>query len=85
MTLGCDLPENALRKLGVGRVRAGLIRHLAQYVIDAMPLASLYPFSGGKWLDRKVNVPLILPYLSYRRYQIWRRLKQLNGQWKTQG
>ena len=84
MTVGCELPENALSKLAVGPARAALIRQLVRYVSDRMPLSTLYPYSGGKWLNRKVNIPLILPYISYRPRQLWQRLKRLQVQRKMQ-
>jgi hypothetical protein len=82
MTLGCELPDNVFHDLAVGRVRASLIRYLIHYLSHNLPLLSIFPFSGGKLLKRKINASLILPYVTYRRYQLWRRFKLLYTEWK---
>jgi hypothetical protein len=82
MTLGCKLPDNVFHELAVGGVRASLIRFLIHYVSYSLPLSSVFPFSGGRLFNRKVNVSLVLPYVTFRRYQLWRRLKRLYAEWK---
>jgi hypothetical protein len=85
MTLGCELPDRVLRDLAVGPVRDELIRQLISYVSRHAPLSSLYPYSEGKWFDRKVSVSLLLPYATYRPRQMWRRINQLRDGWGLRG
>jgi hypothetical protein len=79
MTVGCDLPPAVLSDLGVGAIQARAIDYLVKQISQNMPLSSLYPYSGGRLFARKVNAALALPYVTYRPYQLGRRLWRLMG------
>lgn len=72
MTLGCDLPNGLLDSLATSSIRARVIRWISRRMA-LTAYASLY--SKNKIRGRSVNWPLILPYATFRWYQIWRRLK----------
>jgi hypothetical protein len=84
MTVGCALPDRVLRDLGVGPVRAAIIRRVISHLSQRVPLSSLYPYTAGEWRDRRINLALILPYVTYRREQVWRKLRQLFREWRRQ-
>ena len=71
MTLGCEIPDEVLIDLGVGPIRARVIHFLSQR-------SSLSAFSsmctGREVLGRKVDCSLMLPYATFRSYQVWRRI-----------
>jgi hypothetical protein len=79
-TVGCELPDGALRALSVNSVKARVIRFLVRYTSTRVPLTSLYPYASRGPLGRKINASLLLPYLVYRPSQLWRRLKHLVGE-----
>ena len=72
MTVGCELPEGVLDKLAVSPIRMAIIRYLSQRM-SWSSLSSLY--SGRKLLGRKLSLPLILPYATYRWYQVQRKIR----------
>ncbi|NUO08785.1 MAG: nucleotidyltransferase family protein [Candidatus Brocadia sp.] len=83
MTLGCELPDGVLEKLTDSTIRATIIRSLARHFIQSVSLSSAFPFYKRNKLNavvKKINVSLILPYATYRWYQLWRKMKYL---WKT--
>jgi len=69
-TVGCDLPEGALDRLGVDALRGGLLRLLAASVLRSTSLAQVGP--GGAVGPRGLS--LLLPYASFRWSQAWRSL-----------
>jgi hypothetical protein len=71
MTLGCELPDEVLDRLVNNQLRTAIIRFLAQRMSFSSP-SSLY--SGEKFLGRKINLSLLLPYASYRWDQVWRKV-----------
>jgi len=75
MTLGCELPDEVLDNLAVSPVRETIIRSLIRYLSRRMSLSALYPFSGRNMFGRKVNLSLILPYATYRWYQVGRKMR----------
>jgi hypothetical protein len=71
MTVGCQLPDGLLEQLPVGRLRAALIQRLIrQLSLDAFSMRH----QGLELWQRKVAWPLLLSYLSFEPYQVWRRL-----------
>jgi hypothetical protein len=81
LTVGAELPPALAHRLGVSRVRAGLIRSVAKYLRQHMSL-SAYPFSGMSVLGRKFHPSLVLPYLTYRDYQIRRKASEIYQNWR---
>jgi hypothetical protein len=75
-TVGCPIPEEAINLLSVQRLRKKLIDQMISVLAENTALAS-YPFSGVSLAGRKLNSAIILPYLNYRGYQIWRKLKEI--------
>ena len=69
-TVGCDLPEGALDRLGVPGWRAGLLRLLTAAALRSTSLAQIGP--GGAVGPRGVS--LLLPYASFRCGQAWQSL-----------
>jgi hypothetical protein len=82
MTVGCELPPNALTGLQVGPTRARIIDSLARYLNHRRPLSSLYPFSGAEVFGREVNVALLLPYATYHSHQVGRKMEEIYGAWR---
>lgn len=76
ITVGCSLPGDLLRSLRIGKRRARIIDSTTRYLLDNYAL-SAYPFSGPKIFGRQINISLILPYISYRGYQIWRKAGEI--------
>lgn len=72
-TLGCALPPGALHSLGVNPLRAGLINSMVRFLIrySSLPAA---PNAGRSLLGKQVHASLVLPYASYRFYQIRHKL-----------
>jgi hypothetical protein len=72
-TVGCKLPTGALHSLGVNPVRAGLINSIVRFLIrySSLPAA---PNAGRSLLGKQVHASLVLPYASYRFYQIRHKL-----------
>ncbi len=85
-TLGCEFPGRALEGLPVMPARAAVVRGVLNYLNRRTSLASLYPFSVEDPAHRAVNVSLILPYVTYSRYQFWQKVKGAvtnRRQWTT--
>jgi hypothetical protein len=72
-TLGCALPPGALHSLGVNPLRAGLINSMVRFLIrySSLPAA---PNAGRSLLGKQLHASLVLPYASYRFYQIRHKL-----------
>lgn len=68
-TVGCELPEGALAELGVGRVRARLLRLLVSGAFRTLSLVG-----GGA--GERAGLALLLPYASFRSEQALRSLHQ---------
>lgn len=77
MTVGCEFPGYVPGKLSVASVRTALIRGVLRYLNRRGSLSSLYPFSVENPVNRQVNVSLILPYVTYGWYQLWKRVKRI--------
>jgi hypothetical protein len=76
LTVGCHIPDKLLKSLSIGKTRTQMIDSSSMYLINTYAL-SAYPFSGPKLLGRRINISLLLPYLSYRGYQIWRKAGEI--------
>jgi|GEM_PF-951889 len=72
LTLSCDLPAGLLDRFGVNPIRAKIIGVLSRKMCWSS-LDTLY--SGRKVLGRRIALWLLLPYATYRPYQIWRKFK----------
>lgn len=72
MIMGVELPARAFDGLAVSAVRAALIRYLSRKMSFAS-LATLY--EGSTLFGREVGRGLLLPYATYRRDQMWKRIK----------
>lgn len=72
-TLGCRLPPGALPRFGVNPLRAAVINSIAKFLIrySSLPVA---PISGRSLLGKQIHFSLVLPYASYRFYQIRHKL-----------
>ena len=72
-TLGCRLPPGALPRLGVNPLRAVVINSIAKFLLrfSSLPVA---PISGISLLGKQMHFSLVLPYASYRFYQIRHKL-----------
>ena len=79
MTLGDGAPDAVFGKLQVSSVRAGIIRALIYLLSHRMSLSTLYPFSGRMVFGRAANPSLLLPYATYRWYQLGRKMKEINN------
>lgn len=68
-TLECSLPEGALESLQVSPMRVAVINSLLNYALrySTLPLA---PISGTSVGGRQLHASLLLPYATYRLYQI---------------
>jgi hypothetical protein len=72
MTLGCNLPREIFRQLGVDPLRVLMIK----YLIQKITLSSLSIFSAKSAVGRrKIDRTLLLPYLTYRWDQAFCHLK----------
>lgn len=76
-TLGCELPAGVLAALKVNPLRAALIRYLSRRR-SWSSLSSLY--AGKNILGKRLNCSLLLPYATYRGYQVWRNAR---GAWRA--
>jgi hypothetical protein len=70
ITLGCNLPDQALDRLNVNPIRASVVDYLVKR-LSLSSFSSLY--SGRKLFGRRIDESLILPYSTFRWYQVWRR------------
>jgi Uncharacterised nucleotidyltransferase len=70
-TVGCELPDGALAALGLGAVRAALLRGL---VAGALRTSSLCSRSAAG-PESRPGLPLLLSYASYRWDQAWRSFR----------
>jgi hypothetical protein len=77
LTVGCDVPEHVMRDLSVNPVRAKTLRILADRISRHASLSTLYPYIGEGHSDRRFTWSLILPYFSYNRRQLWRKVQGL--------
>jgi hypothetical protein len=75
-TLGCSLPPGALAALGVGPVRRAFIGAIVSLLLQGPSVAS-YPFAGVRVFNREVNLAVLLPYATYRGYQIQHKIDEL--------
>ena len=82
LTLGCPLPDGTLHALGVGAFRVRIIDLTVRFLLREVSL-SAYPFSGYSFLGRRINLALILPYMNYRGYQIWRKMGEIKDAWQA--
>lgn len=72
ITVGCQLPDQALACLEMGWLRSQLI-HALSHRMSPAAYASLS--TGKDLLGRKLDSSLLLSYVTLRWYQIWRRIK----------
>jgi hypothetical protein len=84
MTLGCKLPPGLFDDLEVNPIRVRVIDRLVRHVSQHSSLDSLYPFSGTQVFGREVNLAVMLPYVTYRGYQVGRKLKEIYHAWRRQ-
>ncbi len=68
-TLGCDLPVGVLDQLRVSALRSVLINSLVSYALRYSSLP-LDPISGTSVAGKQLHASLVLPYATYRLYQI---------------
>jgi hypothetical protein len=73
-TIGCAIPAGALDQLRTRKIRASAIDSLMRYLLQSRSIGSLWSFSGHAWSDKKLDLSLFLPYLSYQGPQFWRSL-----------
>lgn len=84
MTLGCNLPPGLLDDLKVNPIRAKVIDRLVRHLSQHSSLDSLYPFSGTRVFGREVNLAVMLPYATYRGYQVGRKMKEIYHAWRRE-
>jgi hypothetical protein len=72
LTVGCKLPDETLENLKVGSIRAKIIQYLSRRM-SLSAFSSLYS-AQYTLLGRRLDFSLILPYFTYRWYQVWRRI-----------
>lgn len=72
LTVGCNFPETIFRDLGINPAKAFVIRKLANFLIEQVPLSELLPSKEIKW--GKVNSALLLVTFTYDWPQFWQRL-----------
>ena len=84
MTLGCKLPPGLLDDLKVNPIRAKVIDRLVRHLSQHSSLDSLYPFSGTQVFGREVNLAVMLPYATYRGYQVGRKVKEIYHAWRRE-
>ena len=70
--LNCALPTGVLDALHLNPARRRAIHYLSRQ-LSLTAYDSLY--AGGTLAGRRPDFALILPYATFRPYQIWRRLK----------
>jgi hypothetical protein len=83
-TLGCDLPEAVLDRLGIGRLKVATVRHLVPFLIEHLPLATLSFYTGWDLFGRKVGWSLVLPYATERWRRIGGRIQAAYQAWRRQ-
>lgn len=72
LTLGCQVPDKVLENFKVGPLRAKIIHFLSW----RLPLSTFSSFFSSNYkLGRPLDISLVLPYCTYRWYQMGRRLK----------
>jgi len=69
LTLGVSLPGSFLNRLSLSPLRKIGLRLMIQTLLARTSL-SAYPYSGREILGRRFHLSLLLPYFSYRGYQI---------------
>jgi hypothetical protein len=74
-TVRCSVPQNLHTLLGVSPFRNWLVRKLVILTVNRLCLYS-WNEPGRIILGKPLNYSLVLPYLSYRPYQITRKLIQ---------
>jgi hypothetical protein len=72
-TLGCRLPQGALQSLGLNPLRRAVINSMVKFLIRYISLPAA-PNAGRSLLGKQVHISLMLPYASYRFYQIRHKL-----------
>ena len=78
-TVGCDVPASFMSSLRIRPLRAAIIRSLTKHMSYAS-MASRTAFLRHESAAlmprvlRKSNLSVLLPYASYRSYQIWRKV-----------
>ena len=72
-TLGCELPPGVLEKLRVKPLRAAVIERIIHYMIQYGSLPE-EPISGRYIFGRRIHSSLLLPYATYRFYQVRHKL-----------
>ena len=72
-TLGCSLPPSGLEHLGVNPLRAAVINGIVKFLIRYSSLPES-PNAGKSLLGKQLHFSLLLPYASYRFYQIRHKL-----------
>jgi hypothetical protein len=77
-TLGCPVPDGVVSMLKVNRTRKWLLDRTIKLLAEHVALSS-YPFSGATLAGRQLNLAIILPYLNYHGYQIWRKLREIKA------
>ena len=77
-TLGCPMPDGLLSTFQIGWFRKHTIDSTIQMLIQNVALSS-YPFSGVTLSGRQLNLAIILPYMNYRGYQVWRKLREIQA------
>jgi hypothetical protein len=70
--VGCEIPDGLLDRLSVHPLRAAAIRFLSQR-LSLNPLSALY--AGRNTYGKRMGLSLLLPYATYRWYQIGRNVK----------
>jgi hypothetical protein len=77
MTVGCKMPVNILDELAVSPIRSTIIHYLSRYLNQCLSLGMHDPSSARSVFGRKVNLPLLLVYSSYRSNQIGRKMREI--------
>jgi hypothetical protein len=76
LTVRLQLPAGTPDLLKIGWLRKTLIEVAIRYLLRTVSL-SAYPFTGRIFFNRQLHLSLILPYLNYRGYQVWRKLDEI--------
>jgi hypothetical protein len=75
-TVGCEIPGGGLDRLRVSPARTHLLESLIGFLLQCTNLSS-YPYSGRQVFGRQIHISLVLPYATYRGYQIWRKFGEI--------
>ncbi|MBI2471528.1 MAG: nucleotidyltransferase family protein [Planctomycetes bacterium] len=73
MTLGADMPQEVLEELSYSVLKSKISYCLALCFSRNVPLTFFYPYferDTEKKVLRKINISLILPYITYTHYQL---------------